>query len=174
MGGPPPPPAAAATQDVYLPGQSGVIDGGAALQAYSGGRVGDASALRSQITLGQLARECNGQADGSTLVKVGVEGRALLGASGSAGRFDVPVRIVVKRGSTVFAEPRPGARRFRSRPARPRAPSSSSRTASSCRRRPPRTSTIEVGLGGGPAGGGAAARLTPRRADDAVRRRLPH
>ena len=103
MGGPPPPPAAAATQDVFCP-EVQVIDGGAALQAYSGGRVGEASALRSQITLGQIARECNGQADGSTLVKIGVEGRALVGVSGSAGRFDVPLRFVVKSGSTVFAD----------------------------------------------------------------------
>ena len=59
--------------------------------------------LRSQIALGEIARECVGQPDGSTLVRVGVEGRALLGAGGSAGRYDVPVHIVVKGGSTVFA-----------------------------------------------------------------------
>jgi hypothetical protein len=98
------PPAAQIPDDnVYCP-TVGVIEGGAALQGYSGGRVGDASALRSQITLGQLARECRGQPDGSTLVKVGVEGRALLGAGGGAGRFDVPVRIVVKDGATILAD----------------------------------------------------------------------
>jgi hypothetical protein len=91
-----------ALEDVYCP-PVGVIEGGAALQAYSGGRVGDAGALRNQITLGQLARECAGQPDGSTLVKVGIQGRALLGAGGGAGRFDVPVRVVVKRGSTIIA-----------------------------------------------------------------------
>jgi hypothetical protein len=97
-----PPPVSRQTEDVYCPTIT-VTEGGSAIQAYSGGRVGDASGLRSQIALGELARECLGQPDGSTLVKVGVEGRALLGAGGSAGRYDVPVHIVVKRGSTVIA-----------------------------------------------------------------------
>ena len=66
-------------------------------------RVGDAGSVRSQISLGDLARECVGQPDGSTLVRVGVEAQALLGTGGSAGRYDVPVQIVVKDGSTVFA-----------------------------------------------------------------------
>jgi hypothetical protein len=96
--------APAPLNEVYCP-PVGVIEGGAAIQAYSGGRVGEASALRNQISLGQLARECAGQPDGSTLVRVGVEGRALLGAAAGAGggRYDVPVRIVVKKGSTVLA-----------------------------------------------------------------------
>jgi hypothetical protein len=93
----------AAMSDTYCPAVS-VTEGGAAIQAYSGGRVGDAEALRSQVALGQLARECALQPDGSVLVKVGVEGRALQGAGGSAGRFDVPVHIIVKKGSTVLAE----------------------------------------------------------------------
>jgi hypothetical protein len=90
--------------NVYCP-TVGVIEGGAAIQSYAGGRVGESSALRNQIALGRLARECAGQPDGSTLVKVGVEGRALLGAGAGTGggRFDVPVRIVVKRGSAVLA-----------------------------------------------------------------------
>jgi hypothetical protein len=90
------------TEDVYCPIIE-VSEGGSAIQAYSGGAVGDATRLRSQIALGELARECLGQPDGSTLVRVGVEGRALLGAGGSAGRYDVPVHIVVKRGSTIIA-----------------------------------------------------------------------
>jgi hypothetical protein len=97
-----PPVQQAAVEDVHCP-TVGIIDGGSAIQAYSGGRVGDAAALRSQITLGQLARECAGQADGSTIVKVGVEGRALIGAAGGAGRYDVPVHIVIKKGPTVLA-----------------------------------------------------------------------
>lgn len=88
--------------DVYCP-TVGVIEGGAAMQAYVGGRVGDAYALRNQIALGQLARECTGRPDGSTVVRVGVEGRALLGAgAGTGGRFNVPVRIVVKRGDRII------------------------------------------------------------------------
>jgi hypothetical protein len=90
---------AAATRDVYCPPVS-VTDGGAVIQVRGGG---DAGSVRSQIALGDLARECVGQPDGSTLVRVGIEARALLGAGGSPGRYDVPVQIVVKDGSTVFA-----------------------------------------------------------------------
>jgi len=87
-------------RDVYCPTVE-VTDGGAALQVRGGGEEGS---IRSQVTLGEIARECIGQPDGSTLVKVGVEARALLGVGGSAGRYDVPVHIVVKDGSTVFAD----------------------------------------------------------------------
>ncbi|HST95200.1 MAG TPA: hypothetical protein VLJ78_10520 [Microvirga sp.] len=85
--------------DVYCP-TIDVTDGGAALQVRGGGEAGS---VRSQITLGEVARECIGQPDGSTLVKIGVEARALLGVGGSSGRYDIPVQIVVKDGSTVFA-----------------------------------------------------------------------
>jgi hypothetical protein len=85
-----------APEDAYCP-RIGVVEGGSAL------RSGDGSAVRSQVTLGQLARECLGQSDGSTLVKVGVQGRALLGVGGSAGRFDVPVRVVVRQGDRIIA-----------------------------------------------------------------------
>ena len=80
-----------------------VTEGGAALRNYSGGRAGDPASLRSQLTISDVARECIAQPDGSILVKVGVGGRALIGPAGSAGRFDVPVRVVVKRGDRVFA-----------------------------------------------------------------------
>ncbi|MBF9231810.1 hypothetical protein [Microvirga alba] len=97
-----PPPQAAQIEDVYCPPVE-VSEGGSALQAYTGGRVGDTGGLRSQISISQLARECVGRPDGATVVKIGVEGRALLGVGGAAGRYDVPVHIVVKRGSTVIA-----------------------------------------------------------------------
>ncbi len=97
-----PPPMSRQTEDVYCP-RIQIPDGGAAIQAYSGGRVGDTAGLRSQISLGTLARECIGNQDGTTSVKVGVEVLALLGASGGAGRYDAPVNIVLKRGDTVIA-----------------------------------------------------------------------
>jgi hypothetical protein len=97
-----PPPVKAQIEDVYCP-QVGIAEGGSTMRSYSGGRVGDATGLRSQISISDLARECVGQPDGTTLVKVGVEGRALIGAGGGAGRFDVPVRIVVKRGDKIIA-----------------------------------------------------------------------
>ena len=86
---------AAETRDVYCPTIE-VVDGGAAIQARGGGEGGS---VRSQIALGELARECIGQPDGTTLVRVGVEAQALVGVGGSAGRYDVPIQIVVKDGS---------------------------------------------------------------------------
>ncbi|WP_244622949.1 hypothetical protein [Microvirga brassicacearum] len=97
-----PPPAKTAIEDVYCPSVE-IAEGGSSIQAFAGGRVGEQGALRSQIALGQIARECVGNPDGSTIVKIGVEGRALLGAGGSPGRYDVPVHIAVKSGSTVIA-----------------------------------------------------------------------
>jgi hypothetical protein len=97
-----PPPAPRPADDAYCP-TVGVIDGGAAIRAYGGGRVGEPSALRHQISVGQLARECVEQPDGSILVKVGMEARALLGPAGSSGRFDVPVTFVIKRGERVLS-----------------------------------------------------------------------
>jgi hypothetical protein len=87
-----------APEDAYCP-RVGVPEGGGVIQASSGG----ASGVRSQISLGQIARECLGQSDGSTLVKVGVQGRAILGPGGGAGRYDVPVRVVVKQGDRIIA-----------------------------------------------------------------------
>jgi len=94
-----PPAQTAEIRDVYCPPVS-IVDGGSAIQVRGGG---DAGSVRSQVALGEVARECVGQPDGSTLVKVGVEARALLGVGGAAGRYDVPMQIVVKDGSTVFA-----------------------------------------------------------------------
>ena len=73
-----PPAQSTAIEDVYCPTVD-VTDGGAALQVRGGGEAGS---VRSQITLGEVARECIGQPDGSTLVKIGVEARALLGVGG--------------------------------------------------------------------------------------------
>lgn len=97
-----PPAAASVGLEAYCP-PVGVIDGGAALQAYAG-RTGDPNSLRNQISLSNFARECMGRPDGSTIVKVGVEGRALLGpGAAGGGRFEAPVRVVIKRGDRVIA-----------------------------------------------------------------------
>ena len=54
-----PPPAKTTIADVYCPAIE-IPEGGSSIQAFSGGRVGDQGALRSQIALGQIARECIG------------------------------------------------------------------------------------------------------------------
>lgn len=66
-------------------------------------RVGG-EAVRVQYSLGDVARECsNVQRDHSFTLKVGVEGRVLLGPAGSPGRYDVSVRFLVKDGERVVA-----------------------------------------------------------------------
>jgi hypothetical protein len=85
-----PPARPAEIEDVYCPPIT-VAAGGSSLQAGGG-----------QIVIGQMARECVGQPDGSTLVKIGVEGRALM-SSGGSGRYSAPIHMVVKNGSTVLA-----------------------------------------------------------------------
>ncbi|MBS7803308.1 hypothetical protein KIH24_01835 [Rhizobiales bacterium TNE-4] len=82
-------------EDIECPSVQ-ILDGTAALRAESG------AGVRHQFSVVQTAREC--RAEGNNIViKMGVEGRALLGPSGSPGTFTVPVRFVAKRGETVVA-----------------------------------------------------------------------
>lgn len=77
-----------------------ILDGTAALRAFSGGQA--SGALRHQISIANVARECQVAGDLVT-VKVGVEGRVLLGPAGAPGTFSAPVRVVVKQGDRVLA-----------------------------------------------------------------------
>jgi hypothetical protein len=52
--------------------------------------------LRYQLSFGQTARECRVQ-DGTMFIKVGVQGRAILGPYGAPGQVDVPLRYAVVR-----------------------------------------------------------------------------
>lgn len=71
-----------------------VRTGAGSWQVTSGG------GLRFQGTIGRLARECS-IANGMMLVKVGIEGRVLMGEKGSPGQVKVPIRIaVVNEGPT--------------------------------------------------------------------------
>jgi hypothetical protein len=51
---------------------------------------------RYQASIGQTAREC-AAAGGMMTMKVGVEGRILLGPAGGPGHLDVPLRLAVVR-----------------------------------------------------------------------------
>jgi hypothetical protein len=73
-----------------------ILEGTAALRAESG------AAVRHQFSVVQTARECRVEGN-QVVIKMGVEGRALLGPAGSPGTFTVPVRFVAKRGDTVIA-----------------------------------------------------------------------
>lgn len=89
-----PAPAAAvaeAPKNLVCPGIE-VKEGGAALRVYAAGR--ESRSVRHQFALGELARECS--VVGNQLVmKVGVEGKVLLGPAGSPSSFSVPVTIAI-------------------------------------------------------------------------------
>lgn len=71
-----------------------VNDGGAAM------RVGEGRAVRYQFSLGDVARECS-LADGQISIRVGIEGRLLLGPSGSPGSYSAPVHVSIRRESDM-------------------------------------------------------------------------
>ena len=52
--------------------------------------------LRYQLSFGRTARECSLR-DGTMSIKVGVEGRVILGPFGAPGKVDVPLRFAVVR-----------------------------------------------------------------------------
>ena len=73
-----------------------VIEGTSAFRSTVGGQGN--GAVRYQYSLGNVARECT--VTGNQIsIKVGVEGRVLIGPAGSPGAFSVPLRFVVRRES---------------------------------------------------------------------------
>jgi hypothetical protein len=83
-------------EDVDCPGVS-VREGASTLAVHGAGEP-SALNLRYQGTIGRLAREC--KVVGRTMqMKVGMEGRIILGPAGGPGKVDVPLRFaVVKEG----------------------------------------------------------------------------
>ncbi|MFZ9502737.1 MAG: hypothetical protein ACO27F_14330 [Beijerinckiaceae bacterium] len=67
-----------------------VREGAAALRVMAGG------AVRHQFSIGELARQCR-VVNKQLILKVGVEGKALLGPAGSPSSFSVPITIAVRR-----------------------------------------------------------------------------
>lgn len=87
---PPPPPAAEAPSGCPT---IAILDGTAAQRVMAPGAT-DNQGLRYQYSLFNVGRECS-ISGGRVSVKVGADGRVLLGPAGSAGHFDVPIRVVV-------------------------------------------------------------------------------
>lgn len=77
-----------------------IEEGGAAIRAQSGT---DSSGLRSQISILNVARECTPTGDGGFRLKVGVEGRVLLGPAGGPGSYGATLTTRVLRGTTQVA-----------------------------------------------------------------------
>ena len=72
-----------------------VLDGTASSRVYASADKANSN-VRYQFSLGEVVRECShvGQ---DLVVKVGIEGRALIGPAGSPGSFTAPVRIAIRR-----------------------------------------------------------------------------
>ncbi|WP_156323483.1 hypothetical protein [Bosea sp. AAP35] len=77
-----------------------IADGGAAVRAQSGP---DSGSLRHQISILNVARECTPTGNGGFRLKVGVEGRILLGPAGGPGTYGATLTTLVTRGSTQVA-----------------------------------------------------------------------
>jgi len=54
-----------------------------------------ATNLRYQVSIGNTARECRGAAGNMVSIKVGIQGRVILGPQGAPGTVDVPIRYAV-------------------------------------------------------------------------------
>lgn len=81
-------------EDISCP-EISVQDGTSAIRIYAGNNQTNEN-VRYQFSLGELAREC--RAEGKDLkIKVGISGLVLIGPAGTAGKFTVPVRVVVRR-----------------------------------------------------------------------------
>lgn len=72
-----------------------VRQGAATLTASSNPAEPTAMNLRYQVSIGTTARECRLEANNMLSIKVGMEGRVILGPEGSAGTIDVPIRYAV-------------------------------------------------------------------------------
>ncbi|MGO4172230.1 hypothetical protein [Bosea sp. TAF32] len=77
-----------------------IADGGAAIRAQAGQ---DSSGLRYQVSITNVARECTPTGNGGFRLKVGVEGRVLLGPAGSPGSYGATLGTTVTRGTTTVA-----------------------------------------------------------------------
>jgi hypothetical protein len=101
LGGPPPATAPAPAPQTRFPEavkqendfDCPVLDvsaNGAAMRDFAGGAEAGAQALRHQISITNVARECK-DAGANINMKLGVEGSVLLGPAGSPGTFSVPL-----------------------------------------------------------------------------------
>ncbi len=71
-----------------------VLDGTASYRTYAGTDQSNGN-VRYQFSMGEVARDCT-KSGSQILLKVGIEGRVLLGPAGAPGSFTVPVRIAVR------------------------------------------------------------------------------
>jgi hypothetical protein len=88
-----------AAADIECPGVT-VRQGASTLAVTEPGAEAGPMTTRYQVTIAQVAREC-AALGGVMTIKVGVEGRVLLGPAGGPGQIDIPLRMaVVQEGTT--------------------------------------------------------------------------
>jgi hypothetical protein len=103
-------PVTGASQDIECPlisirqGASTLTIGPNANPADSGSTNNGAMAVKYQGTFVRAAREC-ALVSGNVVMKVGVEGRIIIGPAGGPGQLDVPLRIAVVDESPIRTKP---------------------------------------------------------------------
>ncbi len=73
-----------------------VRSGASTIQVMATAKDPNPGALRYQLSVSRTARDC-AIAGGAMIMKVGVQGRVILGPAGAAGQVDVPLRLAVVR-----------------------------------------------------------------------------
>ena len=86
-------PNASTPKEIDCPGVE-VRNGAATLSIAAAGVEAGPMTTRYQVTIGDTAREC-APLGGVMTMKVGVEGRVLLGPAGGPGQVDIPLRMAV-------------------------------------------------------------------------------
>ena len=91
---------AAATPAIALPSNFecppvNVRSGASTLTSSAEAGEPTATSLRYQVGISNSARECRGAPGNMVAVKVGIQGRVILGPQGSPGTIDVPIRYAV-------------------------------------------------------------------------------
>ncbi|MGL4440908.1 MAG: hypothetical protein ACRCUE_16725 [Bosea sp. (in: a-proteobacteria)] len=94
-----PPVPAPVEEEIECPPAS-IAPGGAALRIGAGA---SSEGVRSQITITDVVRECARSADGGVIMKVGADGRVLVGPAGSPGSLGATLRIEVRKGEQVLS-----------------------------------------------------------------------
>jgi hypothetical protein len=72
-----------------------VRSGASTLTSSADSNDATATNLRYQVSIATTARECRGMAGNMVSVKVGIQGRVILGPQGVPGTVDVPIRYAV-------------------------------------------------------------------------------
>ena len=87
------PASAGLPEEIECPGVA-VRQGASTLAISTAGSESSPMSTRYQVTIGQTAREC-AALGGVMTMKVGVQGRILLGPAGGPGQVDIPLRVAI-------------------------------------------------------------------------------